>query len=157
MKNFFDSHLEKPSKKSLSGFKAIKESIEKEKKDLKPRARGKSPINSMSKTKFNASTVSKIDTNSIFAKPPNPNVRPKRYEGTVVSPLYEFENILLDIQKEQGMKRFKISNLKSRALLYESGHIQVGYKSEPVYEKVEELDKFSEMIQLEIFIGNKTG
>lgn len=54
------------------------------------------------------------------------------------------------------MKRFKISNLKSRSLLYESGHIQVGYRSEPVYEKVEELDKFSEMIQLEIFIGNKT-
>ena len=90
----------------------------------------------MSRTKFNASTVSKIDTNSIFGKPPNPNARSKRYEGTTLSPLYELENVLNDIQKEQGMKRFKISNLKSRALLYESGHIQVGYKSEPVYEKV---------------------
>ena len=39
------------------------------------------------------------------------------------------------------MKRFKISNLKSRALLYENEHIQVGYKSEPVYEDVQELDK----------------
>jgi hypothetical protein len=53
----------------------------------------------MSRTKFNASTVSKIDNNSIFAKPPNPNVHSKRYEGTVVPPLYEFDKVLPDIQR----------------------------------------------------------
>jgi hypothetical protein len=42
----------------------------------------------MSKSKFNASTVSKIQTNSIFAKPPNTNVKSKRYEGVFVSSNY---------------------------------------------------------------------
>jgi len=46
--------------------------------------RGKSPINSTSKSKFNASTVSKIQPDSIFAKPPNPNIRSKKYEGNFV-------------------------------------------------------------------------
>ncbi len=56
---------------------------------MKSKARGKSPINSMSRTKFNASTVSKIQTNSIFAKPPNPHVKAKQYQGTFVNPNYD--------------------------------------------------------------------
>ena len=49
--------------------------------------RGKSPhnVSSLSRSKFDASTVSKVKTNSIFAKPPNPSVMPKKYEGNIVT------------------------------------------------------------------------
>lgn len=40
--------------------------------------------------------------------------------------------------------------------MYESEHIQVGYKSDAIYEKIEGLNNSSEMIQLELYIGNKT-
>lgn len=83
--------MDRPANKSVSGFKAIKESLEKEKKQLKANAlRGRSPhnANSLSRSKFNASTVSKKRTNTIFDKPPNAAVKLKKYDGTVVSTSY---------------------------------------------------------------------
>jgi hypothetical protein len=43
-------------------------------------------MNSMSRTKFNASTVSKIKASGIFGNPPNANIPPKKYEGALVLP-----------------------------------------------------------------------
>ncbi len=45
--------------------------------------RGKSPFNgtNLSKSKYDASTVSKLKFDGIFSNPPNPNANSKNYEG----------------------------------------------------------------------------
>jgi len=83
-------------------------------------SRGKSPhnVSSLSRSKFDASTVSKINKNSIFSNPPNPRVGQKKYDGTLVYKCCELEDMLSGMDKEQGMRRFKVSNLRNRALLF---------------------------------------
>jgi hypothetical protein len=47
----------------------------------------------------------------------------------------------------------KASLFKNKYILYEDECMQVGFKSTPVYEKV---DKFASMLDFELFFGNKT-
>lgn len=51
------------------------------------------------------------------------------------------------------MKRFKTSNFKEKSPLFENDHLQVGYKSQALYENI---NGFSHFVFLNIFIGNKT-
>jgi hypothetical protein len=60
---------------------------------------------------------------------------------------------LEQIRKEQGVRRVKASLFKNKYILYEDESLQVGFKSTPIYEKV---DKFTTMLNFELFFGNKT-
>lgn len=40
---------------------------------------------------------------------------------------------LYSLKKEQGSRRFKISNFREKNPLFENDQIQVGYKSQAVY------------------------
>ena len=51
------------------------------------------------------------------------------------------------------MRRLKASLFKNKYILYEDECMQVGFKSAAIYEKV---DKFTCMIDFELFFGNKT-
>jgi hypothetical protein len=57
------------------------------------------------------------------------------------------------MKKDQGVRRLKSSLFKNKYILYEDDCIQVGFKSAAIYEKV---DKFTSMIDFELFFGNKT-
>ena len=57
------------------------------------------------------------------------------------------------IRKDQGIRRLKASLFKNRYILYEDENIQIGFKSSPIYEKVQ---KFEVMLNFEMFFGNKT-
>lgn len=65
----------------------------------------------------------------------------------------ELEDILFDIKKEQGHKRFKIGNLRYRYPLFENESMQIGFKSEVIFE---EYDGFNTFLQIELYFGNKT-
>lgn len=56
----------------------------------------------------------------IFKNPPNPNPPYKNYKGDLVPPNRELENILYDIKKEQGHRRFKMACFKGKSLLFEN-------------------------------------
>lgn len=43
-------------------------------------------------------------------------------------------NLILKIDKNQGHRRFKTSNFKGKSSLFENENIQIGYKSEAIYE-----------------------
>jgi len=58
-----------------------------------------------------------------------------------------------EINKQQGARRFKISNFKDQYVLYDDDNLQIGYKCSQIYEKV---DKFSAMINFELYFGNKS-
>ncbi len=62
-------------------------------------------------------------------------------------------NILKNLSKNQGIRRFITCNFKSKNPLFENSHIQIGLKSEPVYEEVNE---FRTLISMELYLGNKT-
>lgn len=99
------SRLETQSKSPL-GFRAVKESLEKEKKSvlasssLKKRA-GQPHGSSFGKSKFGASSMNKSNLNlrGIFASPPNPNVSPKAYEGELVVESLDLEKALYDMKR----------------------------------------------------------
>ena len=65
----------------------------------------------------------------------------------------DLAKIVFNVKQDQGIKRFKLSNFKERSALFENQHIQVGYKSQVVFQNK---DMFSRFISLNIFIGNKT-
>lgn len=51
------------------------------------------------------------------------------------------------------MRRLKSALFRNKYVLYEDDCLQVGFKSTAIYEKV---DKFTSMIDFELFFGNKT-
>ena len=74
---------------------------------------------------------------TIFTNPPNLHPPIKHYEGETVRQIRELEEILYDIKRDQGMRRFKLANLKDRYPLYENSNLQIGFKTEPIYDEVE--------------------
>jgi hypothetical protein len=61
--------------------------------------------------------------------------------------------VLFNLKKEQGCRRFKLSNFRKKSILFENEHIQVGYISQAVYESI---DEFKHFLLLNLFVGNKT-
>lgn len=61
--------------------------------------------------------------------------------------------MLSSVRQEQGLRRFKVSLFRNKYLLYEDDALQIGFKAEPIYERV---DKFSSMVCFELYFGNKT-
>lgn len=78
-------------------------------------------MSSFVKSTFKAATI--------FTHPPNPNPPYKHYDGDVIKQSRELKSILYEIKKDQGSRRFKISNLRDRHPLYENDHLQIGFKT----------------------------
>jgi hypothetical protein len=74
-------------------------------------------------------TKSVAKATGIFANPPNPTVSHKNYEGELVRVGNDLQKILFDIKKDQGIKRFKLGNLKDKYPLFENESLQIGFKS----------------------------
>jgi len=55
------------------------------------------------------------------------------------------------INKRQGHRRFCTANFKGKSSLFENEHIQIGHKSEAIYEEV---SGFRVLLKMEIFFGN---
>jgi hypothetical protein len=60
-------------------------------------------------------------------------------------------DMLRSLHKSQGIRRFKTANFKGKSSLFENEHIQIGYKSEPIFE---EISGFKVLIKIELFLGN---
>ena len=69
-----------------------------------------------------ASTLSKtgMKVSSIFKNPPNLAPPYRNFDGEMILPYKDLENVLYDIKKEQGNRRFKIANFRSRYPLFEN-------------------------------------
>jgi hypothetical protein len=68
-------------------------------------------------SKFGKSiTKSRIAT--IFMYPPNPYPQDKRYQGELVDKNYEMEDIMKNLTRNQGIRRFITSNFKSKNPLF---------------------------------------
>lgn len=46
------------------------------------------------------------------------------------------EGILYDIKKDQGMRRFKLGNLKNKYPLFENSSLQIGFKAETIFNEI---------------------
>ena len=79
-------------------------------------------------------TKSVLKAATIFKNPPNPSPPFKEYEGKTIRENRDLDSILYEIKKHQGMRRFKIANLKDRHPLYESDILQIGYKTYPIHD-----------------------
>lgn len=53
---------------------------------------------------------------------------------------------------DQGWKKFRKANFKPKGILFENEHLQIGFKSQAIYE---DLQSFSVFIRIGIYIGNK--
>jgi hypothetical protein len=65
----------------------------------------------------------------IFNSPPNPHPPPKSYEGRLIRENDAVAAVFRAISKSQGLRRFKTANFKGKSSLFESEHLQIGYKS----------------------------
>lgn len=85
--------------------------------------------------------------------PPNPYPQMKRYQGDLVDKNYDMEDIMKNLTRNQGIRRFITSNFKTKNPLFENTHIQIGFKSEAIYEEISE---FKCILSIELYIGNRT-
>lgn len=76
---------------------------------------------------------SRAQLKGIFASPPNSNLRPRNYEGELVLPLNQPDNIKESLLKQQGHRRFKVSHFKTKYILYEDEYVQIGFKVSQIY------------------------
>lgn len=60
---------------------------------------------------------------------------------------------LKSITKSQGLRRFKTANFKGKSSLFENEHLQLGFKSEAIYDEV---NGFKVIIKIELYFGNLT-
>lgn len=71
------------------------------------------------------------------------------YTGSMVnSSNYDLSDMSLD----QGWKKFRKANFKHKGILFENEHLQIGYKSQAIYE---DLQSFSVFVKIGVYIGNK--
>ena len=59
---------------------------------------------------------------------------------------------LSDMSLGQGWRKFRKSHFKDKGILFENEHLQVGYKSQAVYE---DLQEFKVFIKIGLYVGNK--
>lgn len=92
-------------------------------------------VSNFNKSRFGASSVAKsvAQLKGIFASPPNPNIRPKNYEGELVLDIGELDRIRENILRVQGHRRFKSSHFKNKYVLYQDDYMQIGFKLTQVY------------------------
>lgn len=116
-----------------------------------------SKVSSVSKAlKIAPSSVfakSAVKLKGIFTNPPNPGLGPKTYSGQLVLENQELENMSREVKKQQGHRRFKMAHFKNNYVMYEDNNLQIGFKFNQIYEKV---DKFSTLLNFELFFGNKS-
>ena len=127
LSNLYSRYEAKP--RSLDdGFKAVQSkleansgSLEKE-KDLAKQlqsTKGLSP-HRITETRGLSSSLKESNINPIFCSPPNSSVREKEYAGRLVMSNRDLERVLFNLKKEQGSRKFKVSNLKSKSCLFEN-------------------------------------
>ena len=80
-------------------------------------------------------------------------MRDRQYAGRLVPSNPDLERVLFGLKKEQGSRRFKAANLKSKSCLFENEHLQIGCRCRAAYAKTEE---FGCLLELNVFFGNKT-
>ena len=80
-------------------------------------------------------------------------MRDRQYAGRLVPSNPDLERVLFGLKKEQGSRRFKAANLKSKSCLFENEHLQIGCRCRAAYAKTEE---FGCLLELNLFFGNKT-
>ena len=55
------------------------------------------------------------------------------------------------ISKYQGHRRYSTSNFKGKGSIFENEHLQIGFKSEAIYEEV---SGFRVLLKVELYFGN---
>lgn len=85
----------------------------------------------------------------------HPNALPPRrdYFGKLVPTGIDYYNQLKEMSRGQNLRRFKTSNFKDKSLVLEDDHLQVGFKSKPIYEMQE--GHLRIFLRITLFFGNK--
>ena len=60
---------------------------------------------------------------------------------------------MYNIKREQTHRRFQLANFRNRYPLFENESLQIGFKSEAIFESND--DGFNEVLALELYFGNK--
>jgi hypothetical protein len=61
--------------------------------------------------------------------------------------------MIAKLEKHQGHRRFSTANFKGKGSIFENEHIQIGFRSESIYEEV---GGFRVLLKMELFMGNLT-
>ena len=116
--------------------------------------RSRSPISHSKNLTKSINSLKESKLSPIFTNPPNRFPDKGFYEGTQINENVQISDVLRGISRNQGHRRFKTANFKGKSSLFENSHIQIGYKTEPVYE---EANWFPVVIKIELFFGNLSG